>query len=57
MKNGELFLLFNLEEKYVYIVDGSFINEGGIFKFNFVIEKNGRIYLKESVYKFYLGLG
>ena len=28
MKNGELFLPSNPEEKYVYTADGSFINEG-----------------------------
>ncbi|MES5865931.1 serine hydrolase [Bacillus cereus group sp. RP32] len=50
-KNGELFLPSNREEKYVYTVDGSFINEKGTSKLNFVTEKNGRTYLRESTYK------
>ncbi|PEO25622.1 serine hydrolase [Bacillus toyonensis] len=50
-KNGELFLPSNREEKYVYTADGSFINEKGTSKLNFVTEKNGRTYLKESTYK------
>ncbi|MCU5096944.1 serine hydrolase domain-containing protein [Bacillus wiedmannii] len=50
-KNGELFLPSNREEKYVYTVDGSFINENGTSKLNFVTEKNGRTYLRESTYK------
>ncbi|HDR3494353.1 TPA: beta-lactamase family protein [Bacillus wiedmannii] len=50
-KNGELFLPSNREEKYVYTADGSFINEKGTSKLNFVIEKNGRTYLRESTYK------
>ncbi|PRT40222.1 serine hydrolase domain-containing protein [Bacillus wiedmannii] len=50
-KNGELFLPSNREEKYVYTVDGSFINEKGTSKLNFVTEKNGRTYLRESKYK------
>ncbi|TKI97109.1 beta-lactamase family protein, partial [Bacillus wiedmannii] len=41
-KNGELFLPSNREEKYVYTADGSFINEKGTSKLNFVTEKNGR---------------
>ncbi|MBJ8107684.1 MULTISPECIES: serine hydrolase domain-containing protein [Bacillus cereus group] len=49
--NGELFLPSNREEKYVYTADGSFINEKGTSKLNFVTEKNGRIYLRESTYK------
>ncbi|MED3485868.1 serine hydrolase [Bacillus toyonensis] len=50
-KNGELSLPFNREEKYVYTADGSFINEKGTSKLNFVTEKNGRTYLRESTYK------
>ncbi|MGH0425360.1 serine hydrolase domain-containing protein [Bacillus pretiosus] len=50
-KNGELFLPSNREEKYVYTMDGSFINEKGTSKLNFVTEKNGRTYLRESTYK------
>ncbi|PHC09888.1 serine hydrolase [Bacillus toyonensis] len=50
-KNGELFLPSNREENYVYTADGSFINEKGTSKLNFVTEKNGRTYLKESTYK------
>ncbi|PFZ50541.1 serine hydrolase [Bacillus wiedmannii] len=50
-KNGELFLPSNREEKYVYTADGSFINEKGTSKLNFVTEKNGRTYLRESIYK------
>ncbi|QIW19625.1 serine hydrolase domain-containing protein [Bacillus thuringiensis] len=50
-KNGELFLPSNREEKYVYTADGSFINEKGTSKLNFVTEKNGRTYLRESTYK------
>ncbi|PEI80321.1 serine hydrolase domain-containing protein [Bacillus toyonensis] len=49
--NGELFLPSNREEKYVYTADGSFINEKGTSKLNFVTEKNGRTYLRESTYK------
>ena len=55
--NGELFLPSNPEEKYVYTTDGSFINEKGTSKLNFVTEKNGRTYLKESAYKSHPGLG
>ncbi|PFX91641.1 serine hydrolase [Bacillus mycoides] len=50
-KNGELLLPSNREEKYVYTADGSFINEKGTSKLNFVTEKNGRTYLRESTYK------
>ncbi|PGD67872.1 serine hydrolase domain-containing protein [Bacillus wiedmannii] len=50
-KNGKLFLPSNQEEKYVYTADGSFINEKGTSKLNFVTEKNGRTYLRESTYK------
>ncbi|PEP23642.1 serine hydrolase domain-containing protein [Bacillus wiedmannii] len=50
-KNGELFLPSNQEEKYVYTADGSFINEKGTSQLNFVTEKNGRTYLRESTYK------
>ncbi|MGH1259184.1 MULTISPECIES: serine hydrolase domain-containing protein [Bacillus] len=50
-KNGELFLPSNQEETYVYTADGSFINEKGTSKLNFVTEKNGRTYLRESTYK------
>ncbi|MEN1939382.1 serine hydrolase domain-containing protein [Paenibacillus sp. 102] len=56
-KKGELFLSSNREEKYVYTVDGSFINEKGTSKLNFVTEKNGRTYLRESTYKSTPGLG
>lgn len=47
-KNGELFLPSNQEEKYVYTADGSFINEKGTSKLNFVTEKNGRTYLRRA---------
>ncbi|MBE7150512.1 beta-lactamase family protein [Bacillus mycoides] len=50
-KNGELLLPSNREGKYVYTADGSFINEKGTSKLNFVTEKNGRTYLRESTYK------
>ena len=56
-KNGELFLPSNREEKYVYTADGSFINEKGTSKLNFVTEKNGRTYLRESTYKSQPSLG
>ncbi|MBE7098961.1 serine hydrolase domain-containing protein [Bacillus cereus] len=56
-KNGELFLPSNREEKYVYTADGSFINEKGTSKLNFVTEKNGRTYLRESIYKSISELG
>ncbi|MBX0353686.1 serine hydrolase [Bacillus thuringiensis serovar shandongiensis] len=56
-KNGELFLPSNREEKYVYTADGSFINEKGTSKLNFVTEKNGRTYLRESTYKSTTELG
>ncbi|MCP3773530.1 beta-lactamase family protein [Paenibacillus sp. MZ04-78.2] len=56
-KNGELFLPSKPEEKYVYTADGSFIHEKGTTKLNFVTEKNGRTYLKESTYKSTPGLG
>ncbi|MEB2282382.1 beta-lactamase family protein [Lysinibacillus xylanilyticus] len=56
-KNGELILPSNPEEKFVYTADGSFINEDGTAKLNFVTEKNGRTYLRESIYKSMPGLG
>lgn len=56
-KNGELILLSNPEEKYVYTADGSFINESGTSKLNFVTEKNRRTYLKESTFIAMPGLG
>lgn len=56
-KNGELFLPSNREEKYVYTADGSFINEKGTSKLNFVTEKNGRTYLRESTYQSQPSLG
>ena len=56
-KNGELILPSNPEEKYVYTANGSIINEKGTSKFNFVTEKNGRIYLKDSTYSSLPGLG
>ncbi|MFC9541866.1 serine hydrolase domain-containing protein [Lysinibacillus sp. NPDC056959] len=56
-KNGELFLPSNPEEKYVYTANGSFINEKGTSKLNFVTEKNRRTYLKESSFISMPGLG
>ncbi|MDC2865106.1 serine hydrolase domain-containing protein [Bacillus sp. BP-3] len=56
-KKGELFLSSNRKEKYVYTADGSFINENGTSKLNFVTEKNGRTYLRESTYNSKPGLG
>ncbi|MEQ6356475.1 serine hydrolase domain-containing protein [Lysinibacillus sp. M3] len=56
-KNGELFLPSNPEEKYVYTANESFINEKGTSKLNFVTEKNGRTYLKESSFISMPGLG
>ncbi|SYX83308.1 serine hydrolase domain-containing protein [Paenibacillus alvei] len=56
-EKGELFLPSRPEEKYVYTVDGSFINEKGTSKLNFVTEKNGRTYLRESTYDLSPGLG
>ena len=56
-KNGELIYQspYNPKEKYVYTANGSFINENGTI--NFVTEKNGRTYLKESTYPSVPGLG
>ncbi|MBG9452938.1 beta-lactamase [Lysinibacillus sphaericus] len=56
-KNGELFLPSTPEEKYVYTANGSFINEKGTSKLNFVTEKNSRTYLKESTFISMPGLG
>ncbi|MGE8038175.1 serine hydrolase domain-containing protein [Lysinibacillus sp. NPDC093692] len=56
-KNGELILPSNPEEKYVYTANGSFINETGTSKLNFVTEKNRRTYLKESTFISLPGLG
>ena len=56
-KNGELFLSSNPEEKYVYTANGSFINETGTSKLNFVTEKNRRTYLRESTFISMPGLG
>ncbi|MGE7625507.1 serine hydrolase domain-containing protein [Viridibacillus sp. NPDC096237] len=56
-KNGELILPANLEEKYVYTANGSFINETGTSKLNFVTEKNRRTYLRESTFISLPGLG
>ncbi|MFJ6208667.1 serine hydrolase domain-containing protein [Lysinibacillus sp. NPDC092081] len=56
-KNGELFLPTNPEEKYVYTANGSFINEKGTSKLNFVTEKNKRTYLRESTFMSLPGLG
>ncbi|MGE7674178.1 serine hydrolase domain-containing protein [Lysinibacillus sp. NPDC094403] len=56
-KNGELFLPFNPEEKYVYTADGSFVNEEGTSKLNFVTEQNGRTYLRERSYQSTPSLG
>ena len=56
-KNGELFLPSNPEEKYVYTANGSFINEKGTSKLNFVTEKNRRTYLRESTFISMPGLG
>ncbi|KEK21192.1 serine hydrolase domain-containing protein [Bacillus gaemokensis] len=56
-KNGELFLPSNRKEKYVYTANGSFINKKGTSKLNFVTEKNGRTYLRESTYQSTPGLG
>jgi len=56
-KTGELILPSNPQEKYVYTANGSFINENGTAKLNFVTEKNGRTYMKESTYSSLPGLG
>ena len=56
-KNGELSLPSSPEEKYVYTADGSFINETGTSKLNFVTEKNRRTYLMESTFISLPGLG
>lgn len=56
-KKGELTLPLKPEEKYVYTADGSFINEKGTSKLNFVTEKNGKTYLRESTYELSPGLG
>ena len=56
-KNGELILPANPEEKYVYTANESFINETGTSKLDFVTEKNGRTYLKESTYQSTPGFG
>ncbi|KPN96298.1 serine hydrolase [Lysinibacillus sp. ZYM-1] len=56
-KNGELILPVNPDEKYVYTENESFINETGTSKLNFVTEKNGRTYLKESTYQSTPGFG
>ena len=55
-KKGELSLPLKPGEKYVYTADGSFINEKGTSKLNFVTEKNGKTYLKESKYELSPGL-
>ncbi|WP_312506264.1 serine hydrolase domain-containing protein [Lysinibacillus sp.] len=56
-KNGELLLPNYTQEKFVYTADGSFMNEEGTSKLNFVSEKNGRTYLKESTYQTTPGFG
>ncbi|SCW47222.1 CubicO group peptidase, beta-lactamase class C family [Paenibacillus tianmuensis] len=56
-KDGELFLSPKPEEKYVYTADGSFVNKEGTSKLSFVTEKNGRTYLKRSIYRTEPGLG
>ncbi|WP_427110337.1 serine hydrolase domain-containing protein [Lysinibacillus xylanilyticus] len=56
-KNGELILPSNPEEKYVYTANGSFVNEKGTSKLNFVTEKNKRTYLRESTFMSLPGLG
>ncbi|MFJ5566621.1 serine hydrolase domain-containing protein [Lysinibacillus xylanilyticus] len=56
-KTGELILPSSPQVKYVYTANGSFINENGTAKINFVTEKNGRTYLKESTYSSLPGLG
>ncbi|MDT8976233.1 serine hydrolase domain-containing protein [Paenibacillus sp. chi10] len=55
-KKGELSLPLKPGEKYVYTADGSFINEKGTSKLNFVTEKNGKTYLRESKYELSPGL-
>ncbi|MGE7948488.1 serine hydrolase domain-containing protein [Lysinibacillus sp. NPDC093688] len=56
-KNGELIFTSNPQEKYVYTADGSFINEKGTSKLNFVTEKNRRTYLRESTFISLPGFG
>ncbi|KPN95186.1 serine hydrolase [Lysinibacillus sp. ZYM-1] len=56
-RNGELFLSSNPEENYIYTENGSFINEKGTSKLDFVTEKNGRTYLKKSAYQPIPGFG
>ena len=56
-RNGELFLSSNPEENYIYTANGSFINEKGTSKLDFVTEKNGRTYLKKSAYQPIPGFG
>ncbi|CAM5415785.1 Serine hydrolase OS=Lysinibacillus sphaericus OX=1421 GN=LS41612_20605 PE=4 SV=1 [Lysinibacillus sphaericus] len=47
----------NPEEEYIYTADGSFMNENGTAKLNFVTEKNGRTDFKESTYSSLPDLG
>lgn len=56
-EEGRTVLPTKPEEKYVYTADGSFINEKGTSKLNFVTEKNGKVYLRESAYELSPGLG
>lgn len=44
-------------EKYVYTAEGSFVNQDGSAKINFVTEKNGRTYLWSRDYATIPGLG
>ncbi|KAA1181048.1 serine hydrolase domain-containing protein [Paenibacillus sp. B2(2019)] len=56
-KDGELSMANNPETKYIYTLDGSFINENGNSKISFVTEKSGRTYLWKRAYETLPGLG
>ena len=56
-KKENCFYQLNQKKKYVYTADGSFINEKGTSKLNFITEKNGKVYLRESTYELSPGLG
>ncbi|WP_339373039.1 serine hydrolase domain-containing protein [Paenibacillus elgii] len=56
-KEGELSISDDPEMKYIYTLDGSFINENGTSKVSFVTEKNGRTYLWKRAYETFPELG
>ncbi|TCP65770.1 CubicO group peptidase (beta-lactamase class C family) [Baia soyae] len=56
-KDGWISIPEDLEMKYWYTSDGSFINEEGTSKISFVTERNGRTYLWKRSYESLPGLG